>query len=526
MVGVDGFTNRDIQCPRHDVKPHHRSKRYTFAPVRVLLVHPADFPDPNRPPPLLPPNQAPPLGLAYIASTLREAGHHVAIHDMRHTELSRKVFLERVNEHAPDVLGMGLYTVTVPVAREIAQLVRHQHPQCTVVVGGPHPAGAPEECARDAQFDFAVAGEGEQTMLELCDALESSGEVSEVAGLWYTEDPRKPESTLIQTRARAWIEDLDRLPWPARDLLPPLDSYKMTMFQYRDWPASTIYTSRGCPYSCIFCERREILGNKFRVHSAQYVVDEIEHLQRDYGIREIFFYDDTFTLDARRVTAICDEILARGIKISWNISTHVNTVSRELLHTMKKAGCWQIAYGIETGDPQVMKAIMKGTDPDTVRERIGWTTDAGIEAKGLFMIGHPTDTAESIDRTIEFARSLPIMSANFKITTPFVGTPLREMATSYGELNAGDYRNFMGDPDEVVFVPNGLSREYLLGVQRRAYARFYSQPARLARIAAAMAGTRNLGKWFEGGRIMARLLRQQAHGPDEGVLARFMEFEH
>ena len=497
--------------------------------MRVLLVHPADFPDPGLPAPLLPPNQAPPLGLAYIAAFLRQGGHTVAIEDLKQSRLDRAALQRLIGDFAPDLLGMGLYTVTVPVAEEISALCRAASPGCFVVVGGPHPAGAPEECARSPHFDAAAVGEGEVMMLDLLQALEEGGgpdRLARVPGLWLTRDPRDPESELLQAPPRGWIEDLDSLPWPARDLLPPLDSYAMTMFQFREWPATTIYTSRGCPYSCIFCERREILGNKFRVHSARYVVDEIEHLQAQYGIREIFFYDDTFTLDHRRVLQICDEILARGVTISWNISTHVNTVDRELLGAMRRAGCWQIAYGIETGDPRVMQDIMKGTDVSTVRERIAWTTEAGIEAKGLFMIGHPTDTPESIDRTIEFARSLPIASANFKITTPFVGTPLRAMAAEYGELAEDDYRNYMGDPDHAVFVANGLTREYLMGVQRRAYTRFYSRPGRLLRLGRSMAGGRNVAKWLDGARIMSRLARHQFMGPEGGGLPRFLEFEH
>jgi radical SAM superfamily enzyme YgiQ (UPF0313 family) len=204
----------------------------------------------------------------------------------------------------------------------------------------------------------------------------------------------------------------------------------------------------------------------------------------------------------------------------------VNTVDRELLRIMAKAGCWQIAYGIETGDPRVIQDILKGTDLPTIRERIEWTVEAGIEAKGLFMIGHPTDTPESIDRTIEFARSLPIASANFKITTPFVGTPLRDMAAQYGQLNVDDYRNFMGDPETPAFIANGLTAEYLSGVQRKAYYRFYSRPGRLVRIGRSMAGRENAGKWWEGARIMARLVRHQALGPSRGILPQFLEFEH
>ncbi len=173
-----------------------------------------------------------------------------------------------------------------------------------------------------------------------------------------------------------------------------------------------------------------------------------------------------------------------------------------------------------------MRDIMKGTTVETVRERVQWTVEAGIEAKGLFMIGHPTDTPETIARTVEFARSLPIASANFKITTPFVGTPLRDMAAEYGDLNETEYRNYMGDPPEAAFVTNGLTREYLAGVQRRAYSRFYSRPSRLLRIARAMAGRENLGKWVQGGRIMGRLLRHQAFGPEQGVLPTLLEFEH
>jgi radical SAM superfamily enzyme YgiQ (UPF0313 family) len=494
--------------------------------MRVLLIHPNDFPDPDRPAPLLPPNQAPPLGLAYIAAFLRHGGHEVAIEDMRHRGTTRIQLRQTLQRFGPEVVGIGMYTATVPVAREISTIIKKISPSTVVVVGGPHPAGAPEECARDPHFDYTAVGEGEQMMLEFCNTLEEGGDISTVAGLWYTEELNDPSAPLKVNEERGWIEDLDSLPWPARDLLPPLDSYKMTMFQYREWPASTIYTSRGCPYSCIFCERREILGNRFRVHSATNVVDEIEHLRDEFGIREIFFYDDTFTLDARRVHAICEEMLRRGLRMSWNISTHIGTVDQELLRIMRKAGCWQIAYGIETGDPEVIRDILKGTDLETVRERIQWTVEAGIEAKGLFMIGHPTDTPESIHRTIEFARALPIASANFKITTPFVGTPLREMAERYGDIDTNDYRNYMGDPDQAVFVTNGLSHEYLAGVQRRAYARFYSRPSRLVRLGRGMAGRGNLGKWGQGAAVMARLLRQQLAGPSGSGIPSFLELEH
>ena len=496
--------------------------------MRVLLVHPADFPDPSRAAPLLPANQAPPLGLAYIAAWVRSQGRHeVRILDTRHARSSREDFRREIEDFHPHLVGMGCYTVTVPVAREMAAIVRSIC-DAKVVLGGPHPAGAPEECARDPAFDFVGVGEGERIFAELADTLEDGGDLKSIRGLWFREHRDDPESPVIINQARDWFDDLDTLPVPARDLLPPLASYRMNMFQYREWPATTMYTSRGCPYSCIFCERREILGNRFRVRAPDKVVDEMEMLVADHGMREIFFYDDTFTLDARRVHQICDEILRRGVKVSWNISTHVNTVDREVLGKMARAGCWQIAYGLETGDPRVLKDILKGTDLATIRQRIEWTKEAGIEPKGLFMIGHPTDTTESIARTVEFARSLPLVAANFKIATPFVGTPMREMALEYGDLREGDHRNFKGDPESngAVFCANGLTREYLSGVQRRAYFRFYSAPDRLVTIARTMTSRENRSKWVEGAKIMGRLLRHQVAGAPIGQLQEILEFEH
>lgn len=496
--------------------------------MRVLLVHPADFPDPRRPPPLLPPNQAPPLGLAYLAGWIRaQERHDVRIYDTRHARPDREAFAAEVRAYKPDLVGFGCYTVTVPVVEEMSAIVRKES-GAAVVVGGPHPAGAPEECARNPAFDYVAVGEGERTIEELATALERGEGLERVQGLWYRERRDDPESPVRINEARGWFDDLDALPLPARDLLPPLADYKMNMFQYKEWPATTMYTSRGCPYSCIFCERREILGNRFRVRNPDAVVDEMQFLRDDHGIAEIFFYDDTFTLDARRVHQICDAIERRGLKMAWNISTHVNTVDRDLLVKMRRAGCWQIAYGLETGDPRVIKDILKGTDLDTVRERVRWTVEAGIEPKGLFMIGHPTDTPESIARTIEFARSLPLVAANFKITTPFVGTPLREMAEQYGDLSTEDYRNFKGDPEanRAVFCPNGLTREYLSGVQRRAYFRFYSEPRRLVRIARTMTSAESRKKWLEGARIMGQLLRHQSVGPAATAVQDMLEFEH
>jgi len=271
---------------------------------------------------------------------------------------------------------------------------------------------------------------------------------------------------------------LDSIPFPARHLLPDLKLYRPNAQSYRKLPATTIITSRGCPFNCIFCDR-STFGKKYRTHSAEYVVDEIQMLIEQFGIKEIWFVDDTFTIDKNRVMQICNMIMERNLDISWSCLGRVGTVTIEMLKMMKKAGCWMIAYGIETGNQEVMDYIKKGITLEQAEQAVKWTKEAGLLPKGYFMLGYPVDTLETIDETIAFARSLSLDYALFTITTPLPNTELFEICKSVGKLVHTDLSKFSAW--EAVYEPPTVSAKQLTAKYREAYRNFYFRPSYIFR---------------------------------------------
>jgi radical SAM superfamily enzyme YgiQ (UPF0313 family) len=320
-------------------------------------------------------------------------------------------------------------------------------------------------------------GEGDFTVVHLADTLQEGGDLSRVEGIAY-----RHEGELIRTPPRPYIENLDALPFPARHLLPQLSEYKPTPSAYRNLPQATMITSRGCPYRCAFCDR-SVFGNRYRSRTAQNVVDEMELLITKYGAKEIRFWDDTFNVDQRRVTAICEEILERKLDVTWTCLGRVNHMNETILEAMAKAGCWQVDYGIESGNQEILNGITKGQSLDLVRKVISITKRTGIGVRGFFMLGLPGETEATMRDTISFAKSLDLTSAVFHITTPFPGTELFKIAAESGELRSdASYDEYMlGFSEDVPYVPRGLTAQRVKDFQSMAYKEFYFRPSFLVK---------------------------------------------
>jgi len=288
----------------------------------------------------------------------------------------------------------------------------------------------------------------------------------------------KKGKTIINTGFPELISDLDKLPFPNRQAVP----YKKYYSIISRYPVSTtLLTSRGCPYHCTFCY--QFMGRNYRYRSVTNIIEEIEECLK-LGIKEFFFFDETFTINRERVLAICDEIIDRKLDISWEIRARVNTVDREMLIKLKKAGCERIQFGVETSTPEILKLLKKGITIDQVRNAFKMANKVGLTTFADFMIGLPTETREQILRTIEFSKELKPAYAQFSVTTPFPATELYELGFKKGLYTEDYWRDFARNPRKE-FIPRvweeSLSREELISLLNYAYKRFYLRPGYILR---------------------------------------------
>jgi anaerobic magnesium-protoporphyrin IX monomethyl ester cyclase len=341
------------------------------------------------------------------------------------------------------------------------------------VIGGSHVTALPDETMRNECFDFAVLGEGEATIVDLTETIEKGRDLSKVKGIAYRDHEK-----LVTTESRDLIEELDTIPFPARDLLPPLSEYRPSPAACKRLPQATMMTSRGCPYRCAFCDR-SVFGNFARTRTAKNVVDEMELLVTRYGAREIRFWDDIFNISQQRVLGICEQLLSRKLDVPWNCLARAGHMNAQILKAMAKAGCWQVDYGIESGNQAILNGIMKGQTLDQVERVVKMTRKAGIAVRGFFMLGLPGENESTMRDTIRFAKKLDLTSAVFHITTPFPGTQLFETAKESGELRSEvNYDEYMlGFSEDVPYVPKGLTAERIKEIQHNAYWQFYFRPS-------------------------------------------------
>jgi radical SAM superfamily enzyme YgiQ (UPF0313 family) len=272
--------------------------------------------------------------------------------------------------------------------------------------------------------------------------------------------------------------DLDRLPFPAYDLLPDLTQYTPSPSKYKKLPVVNIITSRGCPNQCTFCDK-SVFGSKFRPRTARNIADEISLLHQEYGVREIAFVDDTFTVGKKRVYELFDLLRQEGLNFPWTCMTHVASTDRDLIRFMKDRGCWHVSLGIESGDPGILKTIRKGISLDQIRNVAKWCHEVGIRTGGFFMVGHPGETLETIEKTIRFALELPLNDVVVTINTPIPGSAQYKEALQHGTLDQDDWSQF--NYWRPVFVPRGLTEEILIEKHREFYRRFYLRPRVMTR---------------------------------------------
>jgi radical SAM superfamily enzyme YgiQ (UPF0313 family) len=413
----------------------------------------------------------PPLGLLYIAAHARvNTPHDIRVIDAVVEELSYDELKERVARETPDVIGVTATTFTLVDAVETVRVAKEAAPLAKVILGGPHPYIYPEESINLPGIDYLVLGEGELIFSALLNNIDDPEALRNIKGLVF-----RHGDGVVNTGLDCLIEDLDSLPFPARDLTPYHKYYSLIA---RSRTVTTMITSRGCPFKCLFCDRPH-LGKRFRARSAKNVVDEMEQCV-SMGIKEFLIYDDTFTINKQRVFDICREIRERGLKIHWDVRARVDTVTPDMLKAMKEAGCDRIHYGVEAGTPEVIETLRKGITLDQVKRVFKETREAQIAILAYFMIGSPGETKEQAEATLRLARELDPDYLHLSITTAFPETDLYRLGFEKGILKEDYWREFAKHP-HIGFVPaiweEHMTREELVGMLRKGYKEFYLRPA-------------------------------------------------
>ena len=412
----------------------------------------------------------PGLGTLTLAAVVRELGHRVHVVDGKRTGTAVEEVAARVAALAPDHVGISATTISIHNAGRIAARLKSLVPNAVITVGGPHVSAQPESTLETfGAFDYGVVGEGERSYPELIARLAAAADPRDTAGLVW----REGETARANPRA-PYLEgdELDRLPEPAWDLVPdfPL-RFQPNVFNYRATPVASIITSRGCPFSCTFCDR-STSGRRGRFHGVDYVVAMCRRLE-GMGVRHILFYDDLFTVSRPRVVELCERFLAEGFRFTWSCNSHPNLLDEKHLRLMRRAGCWQIAYGIESGSQRVLDVVKREVKIPRMLETLRQTRAAGIRTKGLLMMAHPTEGEDSLRETVEFLRTAPLDLAQITKFTPYPGTPSYPTVRQYGSF-AEDWERM--NAMNWVFVPQGLTAEVLERWFRRAYRTFYSRP--------------------------------------------------
>ena len=418
----------------------------------------------------------PPQSILILATYLRSCGFsNIECLDAQLDNLSPEETADRVCKMQPDVVGITAWTdFWYPTWKTIA-LVRQRLPNATIIVGGPHTSIYPEECLLSSEADFAVAGDGEDVLKGLLESFANGEPAPEIAGLWGRDpngQPVRPKTPL------AVVHDLTKIPPPDRTLLP---YQRYTSVLTPSLFETTMVTSRGCPYKCVFCKMDV---QKVYARTAEQVVDEFQEIA-DLGIDDVQIYDDTFTWGEARAIDICDGIIDRGLKVNWAIRDRANRVTPNLYSKLRAAGCYRVHFGVETGSPKILKDSGKFMTLDQIHQGVEVAKSADMKIMLYFMFGFLDETIEDTDMTIDLAKKLNPDYVSFGVLIPYPGTEIYKAGLASGIIPRDYWREFALNPEPDYRIPHviedKLDRETLIKLKNSATRSFYFNPRRLLR---------------------------------------------
>ncbi len=385
--------------------------------MRITLIRPRSGNTPD-----------PPLGLLSLAANLKPHGHDITVLD---PDPGDPTVIDQIAASKPDLIGMSLLTTQVARGLTLQERIRDRLPGVVTVGGGIHPTALPEWTLRKFGFDFVVLGEGEITFPEVAEALRSGLSPEEVAGLAFLRD-----GILVRTARRPLIDPLDSLPFPDREAVR-FERYLRPPGNIRGkllWRATSIISSRGCPFGCIFCSSKELFGSRVRRRSVGHVMAEIELLIRRYRIDGIWFLDDTLLEDRDWLLELCAGMRQTGL--AWGCQAHVRRADEGIFREMRRSGCLQLEFGVESGSERMLRRLRKGSDPDDVRRAFAICRKVGLRTLANFMIGIPDETIEDARASLKLAREIRPDHVVVTFTTPLPGSVLFDEALAKGWLPA------------------------------------------------------------------------------------------
>jgi radical SAM superfamily enzyme YgiQ (UPF0313 family) len=385
-----------------------------------------------------------PFYLAYAAALLEREGFEVEVIDGVALDIELPAFLDLVEKSKPEIIVCETATSTIGYDAQVAATMK-ERTAARIVFTGPHATARPEEVLGDyPQVDYLIRGEYEFRLLKLIRRLQEKRTLENLNGVGF----RKNDSFFINDYV-GLISNLDDLPMPAWHLFPARDRNDLSVYwdnMCQIKPTAQLHASRGCPFHCNFCLWNQVMyrEGKYRVFSAKRVVDEIEFLQKNYRVRSVYFDDDTFTVSKKHVFSIGEEMEKRGVRIKWSCMGDAMAASEDMLHRMAETGCIGMKFGVESGDPEVLKGIGKPLDLDKVRKVARLCAKLGIRSHATFTFGLLGETRQSLRKTLEFAKSLDVDTLQFSITTPFPGTRYFEQVQSKGLLRSTEWQDYDG----------------------------------------------------------------------------------
>jgi radical SAM superfamily enzyme YgiQ (UPF0313 family) len=398
-----------------------------------------------------------PIGLGYIAATLKAAGHDVLVYNAENPALdqgieswglaNRLVAFEHyqnrvrndddpiwrevrhvIETERPDAIGLGCMTVTYEISKRVMRIARQVDPKIPLVWGGPHPTEVPESVIKEDMVDFVVTGEGEMTAKELFARLADGGsQFDDIAGLWH-----KTHGVPVQNGPRAFLPNLDELPFPDHKAMLNLHGYSRALMADM---AGDIVASRGCPHECTFCSVMNVWGRSVRWRSPENVVQEMAQTKRDFGTIEFHFWDDTFTIHRPRTVSILRALIDNKVNVTWTCLTRADRLDPELIDLMKEAGCYQVFLGLESGSDRQLELMKKKITTADGRKAAKLLNEKKMFWSALMIVGLPEETEEEIMQTWAYLREIQPSEIVFSVYAPFPGTELYAHTKSLGLLD-------------------------------------------------------------------------------------------
>lgn len=430
--------------------------------MKILLIHT---------PTLEIDNFVPPLGILYLASVLKKEECEVKIIDKDPEYFDIASEARKFN---PDMIGLSFMTPSYGKVHSLCKVLKKEFPNSMLFSGGVHTSVMPERMIKELGLDFAVVGEAETTVAEVVRSIKNRKSLKGIKGVAFKEGNK-----VVNNGPRGLVQDLDKLPFPDRSLLNFKKEYLVYpgVIRGHACKSTTVMSTRGCPYHCTYCGSKLLFGTRVRYRSVKNLVAELQHLIKKYDLEGIWFADDTFTVNPKRVIDFCKMLKRNKIRLVWACQARVNTVSDEVLKEMKNAGCVQMDFGVESGSEKILKILKKDTNIPMIKKAFKLAKKHKIRTLATFMVNNPFETREDIEQTFKLAKDISADFTTFFYTTPFPGTELYSLAESQGWLDENkDYSekwNVRTAQLPVMNNDSGLTKDEIMKIRSRMQNHFF-----------------------------------------------------